>query len=136
MDSKIVELKVIAARDFQLDEKQVQREEEKSHHDFYDRLWHEGYMAKIEREEREKAMRHERNEQQKATLAIQLEMKDQRMKEDKDIEDGEAVEMKKLWAAQEQEEKDAIVRERVRAREDRAKADEYMSIQQAQRKEE
>merc|ERR1719235_2561445 len=81
-------------------------------------------------------MRHERNEQQKATLAVQLEMKDQRINEDKVIEDQEATEMKKLWAAQEQEEKDALVRERVRARQDRAKADEYMSIQQAQRKEE
>merc|ERR1712060_61180 len=50
MDSRIVELKTIADRDFQLDEKAVQAAEEKEHDEFYDKLWHEGYLAKIERE--------------------------------------------------------------------------------------
>lgn len=136
MDSKIVELKVIAARDFQLDEKQVQREEDKSHHDFYDRLWHEGYLAKIEREEREKAMKHERNEQQKGTLAVQLDMKSERVTAEKSQVEAEDAEMKQLWAQQEVEEKDGLVRGLVRARQERAKADEYMAIQQAQRAEE
>eukprot|EP00928_Gymnodinium_smaydae_P079241 TRINITY_DN63216_c0_g1_i1.p1 TRINITY_DN63216_c0_g1~~TRINITY_DN63216_c0_g1_i1.p1 ORF type:complete len:495 (+),score=163.62 TRINITY_DN63216_c0_g1_i1:95-1579(+) len=136
MDTHIVQLKTIAARDQQLDEKQVQRDEDKACDQFYAQLWHEGYLAKIEREEREKAMRVERNEMQKATLAMQLEMKDQRKQEDRDAEDQNVSELKKLWAAQEQEEKDAVVREKVRARTERAKADEYMAIQQAQRAEE
>jgi len=50
-----------------------------------------------------------------------------------EAEDGE---MKQLWAQQEQEEKDGLVRGLVRARQERAKADEYMAIQQAQRAEE
>merc|ERR1719188_2177087 len=62
MDSEIVQLKVIADRDFQLDEKAAMKQEEKAHDEFYDRLWHEGYLAKIEREEREKEMKRERNE--------------------------------------------------------------------------
>eukprot|EP00927_Polykrikos_kofoidii_P012043 TRINITY_DN1516_c0_g1_i1.p1 TRINITY_DN1516_c0_g1~~TRINITY_DN1516_c0_g1_i1.p1 ORF type:complete len:496 (-),score=173.38 TRINITY_DN1516_c0_g1_i1:76-1563(-) len=136
MDSKIVELKTIAGRDFQLDEKQMRREEEKSHDDFYDKLWHEGYLAKIEREEREKKIKEERNDQQTATLAVQLEMKTEQRQDDKEKENREAHEMKKLWAIQEQEEKDALVREKIIARRERAKADEYMVIQQSQREEE
>jgi len=136
MDSNIVALKVLADRDFQLDEKMVQKEEEKAHDEFYDKLWHEGYLAKIEREEREKAMKKERNGQQTKTLGVQLEIKQARVEEEKDQEAAEAVEMKKLWAAQEQEEKDAAVQERIQAKVERKKADEYMFIQQKQRSEE
>merc|ERR1719188_1063700 len=106
MDSNIVQLKVIADRDFQLDEKAVQQQEEKAHDEFYDRLWHEGYLAKIEREEREKEMKKERNDQQTKTLAVQLSMKEARVQEEKVQEELEAGEMKLLWAAQEQEEKE------------------------------
>eukprot|EP00929_Paragymnodinium_shiwhaense_P083262 TRINITY_DN442_c0_g2_i1.p1 TRINITY_DN442_c0_g2~~TRINITY_DN442_c0_g2_i1.p1 ORF type:complete len:498 (-),score=242.21 TRINITY_DN442_c0_g2_i1:223-1716(-) len=136
MDSKIVELKTLAARDFQLQEKQVIRDEDKSHDDFYDRLWHEGYMAKIEREEREHQMREERNDQQKATLAVQLQMKKEVLDEERQKELEEVDELKKLWAEQEQAEKDAVVQTKVKARVERAKADEYMAVQQAQRSEE
>lgn len=136
MDSKIVELKTIADRDFQLDDKELRQNEEKAHDDFYARLWHEGYLAKIEREEREKSMKHERNEQQKKTLAIQLDMKQERIQGEKKEEMDEAEEMKKLWAEQEVEEKEAIVRSKIQAKADRKKADEFMAIQQAQRAEE
>jgi len=136
MDSKIVELKTLAARDFQLQEKQVIRDEDKAAEDFYDKLWHEGYLAKIEREEREAVMREERNDQQKATLAVQLQMKKELIDEEKSKEAEEVVEMKRLWAEQEQAEKDAVVQNLVKARVERAKADEYMAVQQAQRKEE
>lgn len=133
MDSKIVELKTIAARDFQLDDKNIQKAEDKAHDDFYAQLWEEGYHAKVEREAREKAMRKERDIQQTNTLGVQLAMKAQRVKEDKDEDAAEGKKLKALWAVQEQEEKDALVRERENARAERAKADEYMAIQQAQR---
>lgn len=136
MDSKIVELKTIADRDFQLDDKAIRKSEEKAIDDFYANLWHEGYLAKIEREEREKALKHERNEQQKRTLGIQLHMKGERVRQDKDEEAAEADEMKKIWAAQQAEEKEAIIHGKVRAKEERRKADEYMAIQKAQRDEE
>merc|ERR1711920_615726 len=136
MDSQIVELRTIADRDFQLDEKAIVAAEEKAHDEFYDKLWHEGYLAKIEREEREKEMKRERNEQQTKTLGVQLQMKQQRVQEDKDQEAIEAVEMKKLWAVQEKEEKEAAVQAVVNAKKERKKADEYMAIQQAQRGEE
>jgi len=136
MDSKIVELKTLADRDFQLDDKVLWNNEEKAHDDFYARLWHEGYLAKIEREEREKSMKHERNDQQKKTLAIQLDMKRERLQGEKQEEVDEATEMKKLWTEQEAEEKDAIIRSRIQAKAERKKADEFMAIQQAQRSEE
>merc|ERR1712039_456652 len=91
MDTQIVELRTIADRDFQLDEKALQHAEEKAHDEFYDKLWHEGYLAKIEREEREKAMKRERNDQQTKTLAVQLQMKEARTQEEKDQEAAEAV---------------------------------------------
>mmetsp|Transcript_65229 Transcript_65229/g.147135 ORF Transcript_65229/g.147135 Transcript_65229/m.147135 type:complete len:499 (+) Transcript_65229:129-1625(+) len=136
MDSKVVELKVIADRDFQLDEKAMLKAEDKAHDEFYDKLWHEGYLAKIEREEREKEMKKERNGQQLKTLNMQLDIKQRGKKAEAHSDHLEAEEMKKLWAAQEQEEKEAIVREKILAREERKKADEYMEIQQVQRAEE
>uniref|UniRef100_A0A7S4T1E9 Cilia- and flagella-associated protein 53 n=1 Tax=Alexandrium monilatum TaxID=311494 RepID=A0A7S4T1E9_9DINO len=136
MDSKLVELKTIADRDFQLDEKAAMKAEEKAHDEFYDQVWHEGYLAKIEREEREKEMKRERNDQQTRIIDMQLNYKQQKAIEEKEQVAAEAEEMKKLWAAQEQEEKDALVRERIIAKEERKKADEYMAIQQRQRAEE
>jgi len=136
MDSKIVELKTVADRDYQLDEKAAMMAEEKAHDEFYDRLWHEGYLAKIEREEREKELKRERNEQQKKTLAVQLQMKDSKVKEEQQQEELEADEMKKLWKAQEVEEQQAVIRDRILAKEERKKADEYMAIQQANKAEE
>merc|ERR1740121_691236 len=59
-----------------------------------------------------------------------------RVQEDKEKEAVEAEEMKKLWAAQEKEEKEAAVQAVVNAKKERKKADEYMAIQQAQRGEE
>lgn len=136
MDSKIVELQTIADRDFQLDDKALRKAEEKGIDDFYAKLWHEGYLAKIEREEREKALKGERNDQQKKTLGIQLDWKKERLDADKEEEAVEADRLKKIWAEQEEEEKRAVVEARVFAKEERRKADEYMAIQQAQRAEE
>lgn len=136
MDTQITQLKTIAARDHQIYEKELQRQEEKAHDKVFDQLWYEGYLAKIEREEREKELKLERREQSKACLGVQIHHKERRLQEDKAIEDQEVQELKELWKAQEQEEKDAVVRERVFAREERKKADEYAAIQKAQRDEE
>lgn len=136
MDTKIVQLKTIAARDHQLFEKDIAREEEAAHNSVFDQLWYEGYLAKIEREEREKELRDERREQQKGILGYQLDMKERRLNEDKAVEESEVKELKELWRMQEQEEKDALVREKVNAKEERMKADEYAAIQRAQRDEE
>merc|ERR1719491_1557285 len=136
MDTKIVQLKTIAARDHQIYEKEQQREEERQHHQVFDQMWYEGYLAKIEREEREKELKLERREQQKDCLAFQLHHKERRQNEDKAVEEHEVRELKTLWKVQEQEEKDGMVREKVFAREERKKADEYAAIQKAQRDEE
>mmetsp|Transcript_70188 Transcript_70188/g.183953 ORF Transcript_70188/g.183953 Transcript_70188/m.183953 type:complete len:499 (+) Transcript_70188:127-1623(+) len=136
MDTNIVELKCIAERDFQLDEKAARVAEEKDHDEFYNQLWIEGYHAKGEREAREKDMKAERNELQKRTLGIQLAMKGERVSDDKLVLDREAEEMKKLWLQQEVEEKEAEVRKKFNNRENRKKADEFMAIQMAQKEEE
>lgn len=133
MDSKIVELKTIAARDFQLDDRNIKKAEEQEYDDFYAQLWHEGYLAKGEREQREKAMRKERDAAQTKTLGVQLAMKARRMDDEKQEAAAEGHKLKAMWAEHEQEEKDALVRGREHARTERAKADEYMAIQQAQR---
>merc|ERR1711959_693429 len=109
MDAKIVQLKTIAARDHQLYEKDLQREEEAAHNRVFDQLWYEGYLAKIEREEREKELKEERRGQQKGVLGFQLDMKAKRLQDDKAIEDAEVKELKALWKMQEQEEKDAVI---------------------------
>jgi len=136
MDSEITALKTIAARDHQLFEKDLASQEEARVNKVFDQLWYEGYLAKIEREEREKELKEERRGQQKEVLGYQLDMKARRLAEDKAVEDAEVKEMKELWKVQEQEEKDAAVREKIFAKQERKKADEYASIQRAQRDEE
>merc|ERR1719198_2892791 len=90
MDTKIVQLKTIAGRYHQLYEKDLQREEEAHHNRVFDQLWYEGYLAKIEREEREKELKEERREQQKGILTYQLDMKAKRQGDDKAALDKEA----------------------------------------------
>merc|ERR1712139_412117 len=89
MDCEIVQLKTIAGRDHQLFEKDLAREEEAHHNRVFDQLWYEGYLAKIEREEREKELKEERRGQQKGVLKFQLDMKAKRLAEDKAVEDVE-----------------------------------------------
>jgi hypothetical protein len=136
MDSEIVSLQTIADRDVQLDEKAARKEDERRHHEFYDQLWHEGYLAKIEREKAEKQADTERRAQMVKVLGIQLQMKEERVAEEKVTEAVEGEEMKKIWAAQEQAEKEVVVQAKIKAREERAKTDEYMAVQQAFRVEE
>lgn len=133
MDGKIIQLKTISDRDFQLDEKAAQAEEEAAYHKFYDDLWKEGYAAKIEREEREKQMKKDRETLQVKTLAIQTKMKQDRIEEEKVKEKAEAEAMAKLWAAEVQEAAEAKVRVVVAAFNERKNADSYMNIQQRQR---
>merc|ERR1740121_2121592 len=136
MDSKIVQLQAIADRDAQLDEKAARAEEDQKHHEFYDKLWHEGYLAKIERERLEKEAEKVRKAKMISVLEIQKTMKTQRVEEEKVQEAREASEMKTVWATQEQVEKDAVVRAKIRAKEERAKSDAYMAVQKAHRDEE
>merc|ERR1711907_81299 len=81
-------------------------------------------------------LRAERREEQKGILGYQLDMKAKRLAMDKEEEDAEVSELKTLWKQQEQEEKDAVIREKINAKAERKKADEYAEIQRAQREEE
>merc|ERR1719271_518369 len=103
MDTEITTLKTIAARDHQLFEKDIAKQEEDQVNRVFDQLWYEGYLAKIEREEREKELKEERRGQQKEILAYQLDMKERRLQEDKTIEAAEVKDLKELWSMQEQE---------------------------------
>lgn len=136
MDGQITALKTIAARDFQLFEKDMARQEDAEHNRVFDQLWYEGYLAKIEREEREKELREERREEQKGILTYQLDMKAKRVADDKEVNDAEVKDLKAIWAVQEQEEKDAKVNVVVQAKANRKKADEYAEVQRVQREEE
>lgn len=136
MDSNIVQLKVIADRDHQLHEKGDQKAIDDEQNLVFDQLWHEGYLAKIEREGREKQLKKERDIEQTRILGLQLDMKAKRVEGVKREDRQEAGEMQTLWTAQEAEEKEALVREKVIARQERKKADQFMHIQKAQREEE
>jgi len=133
MDTQITQLKVIADRDHQLVEKEHRRVAERDYDKVFDQLWYEGYLAKIEREDLEKQLKKERNGEQQRILALQLDMKADRVAADKAKLDKEAEEMKKIWATQEREEKEALVQAVIAGRENRKKADEFIKVQQAKR---
>merc|ERR1719201_978376 len=103
MDCEIVQLKTIAGRDHQLFKKDIARQEQAEHNRVFDQLWYEGYLAKIEREEREKELRAERREEQKGILKYQLDMKAERLDQDKAEEEVEVRDLKVLWKQQEVE---------------------------------
>lgn len=136
MDSNIVQLKVIADRDHQLHEKSEEMAIDDEQRLVFDQLWHEGYLAKLEREAREKQLKKERDIEQTRILGLQLDMKAKRVENTKQEDKVEQEEMKKLWVAQESEEKESLVREKVIARQERKKADQFMHIQKVQRDEE
>jgi len=117
-------------------EKDIARKEDAEHNRVFDQLWYEGYLAKIEREEREKELRAERREEQKGILGYQLDMKAQRLGMDKAEEDIEVTGLKALWKEQAQEEKESAANILIQNRVERKKADEYAAIQSAQREEE
>merc|ERR1719235_2765529 len=131
-DSKVVELKTIAARDGQLVEKAEIKQKEMEDDKLYDKIWHEGYLAKVEREKQEKELKAERNAMQKRTLAMQLDMKEQVATEKKETLEIERQDMLKLWARQEVEASEKVAREKAFAREERVKMDEFAKIQQRQ----
>merc|ERR1711988_683814 len=80
-DSKLFELQTLAARDRQVEEKEERDQAERSENAVFEALWQEGYHAKVEREEREKELKQERNEQAKKTLETQLYLKQIKEKE-------------------------------------------------------
>jgi len=124
-DSKLVELKTLAARDQQLGDKAEQKARDDEEDAMYAQLWIEGYQAKVEREEREKDVKRDRNELQKKTLGMQPEVRERREADEARVADIERQETKALWAAQEVEEKEKVEREKVFAREERKKMDEF-----------
>jgi len=94
----------------------------------YEALWQEGYHAKIEREEREKELKAERNAQAKKTLETQLHLKQVKEQEAREMEALEREEMKRHWAAQEEEAAEQVIRDKILAREERKTMDEFALV--------
>jgi len=109
---------------------------EKREHAVFEALWQEGYHAKVEREEREKELKKERCDQAKKTLETQLYLKQVKEQEACEIEQLEREEMKKHWAAQEEEQAEQVVREKILAREERKTMDEFAMVQRQMKDEE
>merc|ERR1719323_1745310 len=104
LDSKVTQLKTIVDRDHQLVEKQAREACAQENDKVFDQLWHEGYLAKVDREERERQLREERAEEQKRVLAVQLDLKQRRVEEEQKQDEAQAAETKRLYARQEVEE--------------------------------
>jgi len=128
-DSKLFELHTLATRDKQLGEKGKREEMERRENAVFEALWQEGYHAKIEREEREKELKKERNEQAKKTLETQLHLKQVKEQDARVMEQMEREEMKRHWAAQEEEAAEQAIRDKILAREERKTMDEFAQVQ-------
>jgi len=127
-DAKLFELHTLATRDKQLGERQVKQDQENRENAVYEALWQEGYHAKIEREEREKELKAERNAQAKKTLETQLHLKQVKEQEAREMEALEREEMKRHWAAQEEEAAEQVIRDKILAREERKTMDEFAKV--------
>jgi len=135
-DSKLFELHTLAARDAQCSEKGQKADLERRENAVFEALWQEGYHAKVEREEREKELKKERCDQAKKTLETQLYLKQVKESEARDVEQLEREEMKRHWAAQEEEEAEQVIRDKILAREERKTMDEFAKVQKQMKEDE
>lgn len=135
-DSKLFELHTLASRDAQSQEKKAAAEQEARENAVFEALWQEGYHAKVEREEREKELKKERNEQAKQTLEAQLNLKKIKEQEAAEVEKLEREEMKQHWAAQEVEAAEQEIREKILAKEERKVMDQFAQVQRQMKEDE
>jgi len=132
-DSKLFELETMAARDNQVEGKLQRAEQEDAENAVFDALWQEGYQAKVEREERERALKVGRNDEANATIAQQLEYKSFNEELERRQRAKEQAHMREVWDEQEKEVEEQKLKEQIAARVERKKMDEYMSVQADQR---
>jgi len=99
----------------------------------FDALWQEGYMAKVEREERENALKSFRNSEANDTLAQQVAYKRAHEAAEREQLATEKEEMKRLWMEADKEQREQHEREKIAAAVERKKVDAFMYIQRAER---
>merc|ERR1719335_1294277 len=132
-DSKLFELETMAARDWQVEEKQRKNDMDDAERAVYDALWQEGYMAKVEREERENALKAFRSGEATETLDQQVAFKRAHEASEREQLLAEKEHMRQLWADAERESKEQAEREKIAAAVERKKVDAFMYIQREQR---
>merc|ERR1719377_99174 len=132
-DSKLFELETMATRDWQVEQRQKKADMDDAERAVYDALWQEGYMAKVEREERENALKHFRNSEANDTLAQQVAYKRAHEAAEREQLATEKEEMKRLWAEADKEQREQHEREKIAAAVERKKVDAFMYIQRAER---
>eukprot|EP00397_Hematodinium_sp_SG-2012_P034074 GEMP01036497.1.p1 GENE.GEMP01036497.1~~GEMP01036497.1.p1 ORF type:complete len:512 (+),score=170.54 GEMP01036497.1:29-1537(+) len=128
-DSKLFELEVLAARDDQVYEKALRKDVEAAEAEHWGKLWHAGYLAKVERETKEEELKRHRNKEMTNILGFQTNMKNDGRVEDKSKVIAEEEQMKMLWAQQKQEAEAEAARRVAAAKKERVKIDEYAAIQ-------
>jgi hypothetical protein len=132
-DSKLFELETMAARDDQVENRLQRSEEEEAENAVFDALWQEGYQAKVEREEREKALKVGRNDEANRTIAQQLAYKEASEELERRQRAKEQAHMRAVWDQQEKEVEEQKLKEQIASRVERKKMDEYMTVQNEQR---
>jgi len=135
-DSKLFELETMAARDWQVEEKQRKNDMDDAERAVYDALWQEGYMAKVEREERENALKAFRSGEATETLDQQVAFKRAHEASEREQLLAEKEHMRQLWDQAEREQREQTEREKIAAAVERKKVDAFMYIQKAQREKE
>merc|ERR1719217_577019 len=126
-DSKLFELETMAARDWQVEYRQQKQDMQDAEKAVFDALWQEGYMAKVEREERENALKHFRNSEANDTLAQQVAYKRAHEAAEREQLAEEKSHMRALWAQADKE------REEIARTVERKKVDAFMYIQKEER---
>jgi hypothetical protein len=132
-DSKLFELETMAARDWQVEEKQRRSDMDDAERAVYDALWQEGYMAKVEREERENALKAFRNAESNDTLDQQVAYKRAHEASEREQLLAEKEAMRDLWEEADKEQREQAEREKIAAAVERKKVDAFMYIQKADR---
>merc|ERR1719217_469204 len=132
-DSKLFELETMAARDWQVEYRQQKQDMQDAEKAVFDALWQEGYMAKVEREERENALKHFRNSEANDTLAQQVAYKRAHEAAEREQLAEEKSHMRALWAQADKELAEQAEREKIARAVERKKVDAFMYIQREER---
>jgi len=130
-DSNLFQIEVLAARDDQVHEKYARKDVEEEREVYFNKMWMEGYNAKLKREHMEADLKVKRNAEVTAVMAEQVDVK---LKKEEDEEATLLHEgrLQKIKCEEEAEaERQKMIQKIINAKQERKKVDEFAREEQA-----
>lgn len=130
-DSNLFQIEVLAARDDQVFEKLARKDVEEERDAYFNKMWMEGYSAKLKREHMEEDLKVKRNAEVTAVMAEQVDIKQKKEAEEEATRLHEGHLQKIKCEKEAEEERQKMIQKIVNAKLERKKVDAFAKEQQA-----